>query len=71
MRSVSATMIMEQLYQFTNKEVTPWGGMVFLKQFLDKMRFSSQVFSCDFLPQPGSNRGYDLRVFGRDLVVSK
>ena len=45
-------------YQFTSKEVTPWGGMVFLKQFLDKVDFAGQVRSCGALPQPGSNRGY-------------
>jgi len=41
-----------------NKEVTPWGGMVFLKQFLDKIGFAGQVANCDALPEPGSNRGY-------------
>ena len=45
-------------YKFTNKEVTPWGGMVFLKQFLDKIGFAGQVAGCHALPQPGSNRGY-------------
>ena len=39
MRSVRAKVVMGLMYQFTNKEVTPWGGMVFLKQFLDKMGF--------------------------------
>jgi hypothetical protein len=58
MRSVRENITMELTYQFTNKEITPWGGMVFLKQFLDKMAFSEQVAACDFLPQPGSNRGY-------------
>jgi hypothetical protein len=41
---------MELTYQFTNKEVTAWGGMAFLKQFLEKMNFSEQVAGCDFLP---------------------
>jgi hypothetical protein len=50
---------MELTYKFTNKEVTPWGGMVFLRQFLGKIGFSEQVSSCSLLPQPGSNRGYD------------
>jgi hypothetical protein len=31
---------------FTNKEITPWGGMVFLKQFLDKIGFREQVCKC-------------------------
>ena len=62
MRSVRENMNMELTYQFTNKEITPWGGMAFLKQFLDKMAFSEQVTACDYLPQPGSNRGYDISV---------
>jgi hypothetical protein len=39
MRSVRENLAMELTYQFTNKEITPWGGMVFLKQFLDKMHY--------------------------------
>ena len=27
---------MDFTLSFTNKEITPWGGMVFLKQMLDK-----------------------------------
>ena len=60
MRSVRENMVMDLSYQFTNKEITPWGGMVFLKQFLDKMNFSEQVSCCDFLPQPGSNSDISL-----------
>jgi hypothetical protein len=33
---------MELTYKFTNKEVTPCGGMVFLKQFLDQIKFLSK-----------------------------
>ena len=28
---------------FTNKEITPWGGMVFLKQMMDKTGFKNQI----------------------------
>ena len=70
MRSVRTNLIMELLYQFTNKEITPWGGMAFLKQFLDKMSFSQQVSSCDFLPQPGSNRGYAPSVLLEAFICS-
>ena len=45
---------MDLTYQFTNKNITPWGGMA----FLNKMGFSEQVSTCDFISQPGSNRGY-------------
>ena len=61
---------MDLTYQFTNKEITPWGGMAFLKQFLDKMRFGEQVNCCDILPQPGSNRGYALSVLIEAFVCS-
>jgi hypothetical protein len=44
MRSVIEDLVVELTYQFTNKEITSLGGMVFLKQFLDKMSFSEQVF---------------------------
>ncbi len=30
---------------FTNKEITPWGGMVFLKQMLDKIGFKQAIES--------------------------
>jgi len=43
---------------YTNKEITPWGGMVLLRKMLEKIGFSQAVEACDDLPQPGSNRGY-------------
>ena len=49
---------MEFDISYTNQEITPWGGMVFLRQMLDKIGFKSQVEKCIDLPQPGSNRGY-------------
>ena len=61
---------MEVTYQFTNKEVTPLGGMVFLRHFLEKMNFSEQIASCDFLPQPGSNRGYSVSILLEAFVCS-
>jgi len=61
---------MDKPYLFTNKEITPWGGMVFLKQFLDKMDFSSQVSSCNSLPLPGSNRGYSPKILLESFICS-
>ena len=61
---------MELAYNFTDKEVTPWGGMAFLKQFLDKVGFSEQVASCKALPRPGSNRGYSLPVLLEAFICS-
>jgi len=55
---------------FTSKEITPWGGMVFLKQMLDKMRFSDIVRKCEHLPTSGSNRGYCPEVILETFIAS-
>lgn len=49
---------MEFEISYTDKEITPWGGMVFLRQMLDKIGFKKVVESQLDLPVPGSNRGY-------------
>jgi hypothetical protein len=43
--------------EFTNKEITPWAGILLLKKMLDKMQFDDCLAN---LPMPiqGSNRGY-------------
>jgi len=55
---------------YTNKEITPWGGMVFLRQMLNKIGFKEQVGQCPYLPQPGSNRGYEPRTIIEAFLVS-
>lgn len=45
---------------FTNKEITPWGGMAFLRQFMDKIGFREQIDLCSSLPIQGSNRGHNV-----------
>lgn len=55
---------------YTNQEITPWGGMVLLRQMLDKIDFKSQVESCYDLPQPGSNRGYSPLSIIESFLVS-
>ena len=55
---------------YTNKEITPWGGMVFLRQMLNKIGFKEQVGHCPYLPQPGSNRGYEPRTIIEAFLVS-
>jgi hypothetical protein len=37
MRSNSYFSVMEFEIGYTDKEITPWGGMVFMRQMLDKM----------------------------------
>jgi hypothetical protein len=42
---------------FTDKEITPWSGMIFMKKLLDQTGILTKLVSCE-LPQQGSNRGY-------------
>ncbi|NLN25744.1 MAG: IS1380 family transposase [Bacteroidetes bacterium] len=44
--------------EFTDKEITPWGGIAILQKMMDKMSFS-EVLKEAPLPTQGSNRGYD------------
>lgn len=55
---------------FTSKEITPWGGMAFLKKMLDKMQFSTVVANCEHLPVSGSNRGYAPEVILESFITS-
>ena len=43
--------------RFTDKEITPWGGMALMKRMLDHLGFE-QALKQAGLPAPGSNRGY-------------
>ena len=43
--------------QFSDKLVTPWGGMALIKRMLDHLGFDRALLTAG-LPQPGSNRGY-------------
>jgi hypothetical protein len=45
-------------YEFTDKKVTPWGGMLLMKEFLDRIGIREEMSKCG-LPQPKSNRGYN------------
>ncbi len=58
MRSNRKNNHMEFDISYTSKEITPWGGMVFLKQMMQKIGFRELVESNSDLPTPGSNRGY-------------
>jgi hypothetical protein len=55
---------------YTNQEITPWGGMVFLRQMLDKIGFKAQIEQCPHLPQSGSNRGYSPKTIIESFIVS-
>lgn len=43
--------------QFTDKEISAWGGMGLMKRLLDHLDFDAALRD-SALPQPGSNRGY-------------
>lgn len=50
-------MIKNLKIEYTDKEISPWGGISLLGQLLDKMQFSEALFESN-LPQQESNRGY-------------
>jgi Transposase DDE domain group 1 len=43
--------------RFTDREITPWGGMALMKRMLDHLGLVASLGRSE-LPQPGSNRGY-------------
>jgi hypothetical protein len=45
-------------FQFTDKPVTPWGGLRLVQEMLFRMNFREALASSG-LPEPRSNRGYD------------
>lgn len=55
---------------YTSKEITPWGGMVFLKQMLDKMRFREHIQTCETLPSQNSNRGHSIPELLESFIAS-
>lgn len=61
---------MEFDISYTSKEITPWGGMVFLKQMLEKTAFRELIEKNPDLPQSGSNRGYDTTVIIEAFIAS-
>ncbi len=61
---------MEFDISYTNKEVTPWGGMVFLRRMLQKIGFRELIEKNVDLPQPGSNRGYETATIIKSFITS-
>lgn len=70
MRSVRENIAMELTYSFTNKEITPWGGMVFMKQMLDKIGFGTHLKDCQSLPSQNSNRGHSVSLIMESFMTS-
>lgn len=48
---------MEYKIEFTDKEITPWSGILMMIKMLEKMQFEECLSKLD-LPAQGSNRGY-------------
>lgn len=61
---------MEFDISFTDKEITPWGGMVFLKQMLQKIGFREIVDGNVDLPKANSNRGYKSSTILEGFITS-
>ncbi|WP_149915223.1 IS1380 family transposase [Sphingobacterium cavernae] len=55
---------------FTNQEITPWGGMFFLKQMLDKIGFREQIENCTSLPVSQPNNSYKKEVLLESFITS-
>lgn len=51
--------------EYSDKPVTPFGGLSLLKRFIDKTEIRDKLSSLNF-PEPGSNRGYD----PTDIIMS-
>jgi len=50
---------------FTDKEISPWGGMSLMKKLLDKSKIIAKLQDIK-LPESGSNRGYK----SEDIIIS-
>jgi len=61
---------MEFDISYTSKEITPWGGMVFLKQMLQKIGFRELIENNPDLPVSGSNRGYKISTIIEGFITS-
>ncbi|MFM7488110.1 MAG: IS1380 family transposase [Cytophagales bacterium] len=55
---------------YSDKEITPWGGMVFMRQMLDKIGFRKVIDGQVDLPVSGSNRGYTATTIIEVFMVS-
>lgn len=70
MRSDRKKEPMEFDVSYTSKEITPWGGMVFLKQMLQKIGFRELIENNPDLPVSGSNRGYKTSTIIEGFITS-
>ncbi len=45
-------------YEFTDKDISAWGGLRLVKEFMERMELRSMMSNIN-LPEKGSNRGYE------------
>ena len=55
---------------YTNKEITPWGRMVILKQMINEIGLKKIISDCPDLPIPKSNRDYSPVTILESFLVS-
>lgn len=60
---------MDLKLEFTDKELSPWGGIYLMKKMLDKMDFDGIIKELS-LPEPGSNRGYSSSQLVKQFITS-
>jgi hypothetical protein len=70
MRSIRKFSTMDFDISYTSKEITPWGGMVFLSQMLRKIKFRELIDNNPDLPKSGSNRGYKSSTIIEGFITS-
>lgn len=49
----------ELRHEFTNRKISPWGGIKYFQQVWERSGVREFIKSLNDLPQPGSNRGYE------------
>jgi hypothetical protein len=49
----------ELKHEFTNRSISPWGGVKYLQRVMERSGIRDFIKSLPDLPQPGSNRGYE------------
>lgn len=69
MRSIRQNKDMEFDISYTNREITPWGGMIF-EANARKTGFRALVDKNTDLPQSGSNRGYKTSTIIEGFITS-
>lgn len=56
-------------YIYTDKEVTPWGGMLLIKEFYDRIGMHEQLRSLPLI-EKGSGRGVDHHEIIESFIMS-